>query len=94
MVPYLVTTAKRGVFFGYHAPIPSDTVPDVLTLKDCRVVVYWSAQTRGFTGLASTGPAAGSRVGNKAPETTLNEITSISLCSPAAAKAFESGVWS
>lgn len=94
LLPYLITTSKRGVFFGYHAPLPPDTLPETLTLKDCRMVVYYSAECRGITGLAASGPKKGSRISPKALETTVTPVDSASVCTPEAVAAFESGVWS
>lgn len=48
----IVTTAHRGVFFGYA----TDTDADTIALKRARLCVYWSADVRGFMGLASGGP--------------------------------------
>lgn len=94
LIPYLVTTSKRGVFFGYHAPLPADTLPDTLTLKDCRMVIYYSVECRGITGLATGGPKAGSRIAPQAVETTMSSVDSASVCTPEAVAAFERGVWS
>ena len=47
----LVTTEHRGVFFGYATDPDGDTI----TLRACRNAIYWSADVRGFLGLAATG---------------------------------------
>src|SRR5690606_13616154 len=57
--PVIVTTEYRGVFFGYA----TDTDGDQIHLRRARLCVYWSADVRGFMGLASTGPTDGCRVG-------------------------------
>lgn len=49
----LVTTEFRGVFFGYMTEMPKD---GSVTLKRAQNCVYWSADVKGFLGLASTGP--------------------------------------
>lgn len=89
-VPLVVSTEHRGVFFGYGEPSDADTI----RLENARMVVYWSEGTRGFTGLASTGPADGSRVGPPAPAITLRGVTSVMECSPEATARWESGPWS
>ena len=70
--PVLVTTEHRGVFFGYACDVDGPTI----RMRDCRNVVYWSADVRGFVGLASTGPTKTCKVG---PSTTmtLRNITSV-----------------
>lgn len=89
-VPLVVSTEHRGVFFGYGEPSDADTI----RLENARMVVYWSEETRGFTGLASTGPADGSRVGPPAPAITLRGVVSVMECSPEATARWESGPWS
>lgn len=86
----VVTTIHRGVFFGDLVSEDGDMVK----LKDARNCVYWPAGTRGFLGLAFTGPPKGSRVGHAAPSITLRGVTSISECTPEAAEKWQSGPWS
>ena len=88
----VVTTAHKGIFFGY---VRDDSqLPKQVTLEQCRNCVYFAANVKGFLGLAVTGPLDGSRVGPAAPEVTLYEVTSIVACSEAAIKEWESGRWS
>ena len=86
--PVLVTTVHRGVFFGYA----SDTKGDRIFLKDGRNCVYWSADCKGFLGLAANGPTKNCKVGPKA-DITVRNITSVSEVGPDAAKAWESQPW-
>lgn len=86
--PVLVTTAHRGVFFGYAA----DTTGDTITLQGCRLVVYWSQAMKGFMGLASTGPDADCRIGAPA-EITLRNITAVVEVTDEAARNFEAAPW-
>lgn len=51
--PVLVTTAHRGVFFGYAAKTDGDQIE----LKKARLCVYWSRDMKGFMGLAANGPS-------------------------------------
>ena len=86
----VVTTDKRGVFFGTISEDRGDTV----VLTEARNCVYWSKETRGFLGLAADGPASGSKIGPAVPRITLYGVTSVSVCTDKAAAAWESGKWS
>jgi len=86
----LVTTLHRGVFFGTLDSQDGDKA----TLIEARNIVYWSAATKGFLGLAATGPAPGSRVGPAVPRLELAGVTSVTDCTPAAIAAMEAGPWS
>jgi len=86
--PVLVTTEYRGVFFGYAA----DTSGDTVTLTSARNIPYWDAATKGFLGLASTGPGKGCRVGPPA-DIELRKITCVAECTPDAVKAWEAAPW-
>ena len=85
MRPVLVTTEFRGVFFGYA----DDTSGDTVTLKNARNAIYWSSATGGFGGLATVGPAAGSRIGERITQIDLRKVTSVSECTEEAAAAWE-----
>ncbi len=71
--PVIVTTEYRGVFFGYA----TDTSGDTITLTNARNCIYWSAKTGGFMGLASKGPGAGSRIGERVKSIELRKVTSV-----------------
>lgn len=86
--PVLVTTAHRGVFFGYATDITGQTVE----LKRARNCVYWSSDVRGFMGLASSGPSKGCRVGPMA-DIVLRDITSVVSVTPEAAEKWEAQPW-
>lgn len=88
--PVLVTTEHRGVFFGYLSGEPAK---EKITIEKARNCVYWSADVRGFIGLAETGPSAGCRVGRPAPKLTLFDITSVTECTPEAVARWESAPW-
>lgn len=87
--PVLVTTASRGVFFGYT----DDYSGDVITLKQGRNCIKWSADIRGVFGLAASGPGKQCRVGPAVPSLQLRGITSVSEASPEAVKAWEAAPW-
>lgn len=87
--PVLVTTANRGVFFGYASKTDGDTIK----LRDARNCLYWSKQCGGFMGLAANGPVGDSRVGAKA-DIEIRNITSVSEVAEAAAKVWnDKPVW-
>ena len=85
MRPVIITTEYRGVFFGYA----EDTSGDTVILKNARNCIYWSKATGGFMGLASKGPAAGSRIGAKVNQIELRNVTSVLEMTDAAVSAWE-----
>lgn len=85
----VVTTEHRGVFFGKLVSRDGSEV----TLADARVCVHWSAETKGFIGLAVTGPLKGSRVSLAATELTVTAVTSITKCTPEAIAQWEASPW-
>lgn len=88
----LVTTKHRGVFFGFLIGEPEK---EQVKLRACRNVVYWDTGTRGFVGLAATGPTNGCRVTKPAgDESVLFDITSVLAVTDEAAKRFEDAPWS
>lgn len=87
--PVIVTTEHRGVFFGYA----TDTDGDVIELKRARLCVYWSADCKGFMGLAATGPSSGCRIGPAVDSIELRKITSVLAVTSDAVKRWESAPW-
>ena len=85
----LVTTAHRGVFFGYA----TDTDGATIELRAARNCVYWSADARGFLGLASHGPTSSCRIG-PAADLQLRDITSVAEVTEEATKRWEQAPWS
>lgn len=86
--PVIVTTKHRGVFFGYA----DDTDGDPIWLRRARLCVYWSADCKGFMGLAANGPTAGCRIG-PAVDIELREITAVLEVTPEAVKRWEQAPW-
>jgi hypothetical protein len=84
----LVTTTHRGVFFGYA----TDTDGATIKMRAARNCIWWSADMRGFLGLASTGPNRGCKIG-PAANIELHDITCVAECSPEAVVAWESAPW-
>lgn len=87
--PVLVTTAHKGVFFGYA----NETTGSTIKLTRARLCVYWSQDLRGFMGLAAAGPNRNCKIG-PAVDIELRDITSVSEVSPEAVIAWEKGLWS
>ncbi len=85
----LVTTEHRGVFFGYA----TDTTGEVINLRAARNCIYWSAENRGFLGLASHGPTKDAKVG-PAADLQLRKITSVAEVTEEAVKRWEAAPWS
>jgi hypothetical protein len=86
----LVTTAHRGVFFGY---LTGEPAKEKVTLENVRNCVYWDASVHGFVGLAATGPSGQCKVGPAAPEVTLYDITSVLACTQDAVAKWEAAPW-
>lgn len=85
----LVTTAHRGVFFGYA----TNTSGDPIRLRAARNCVYWPREQKGFLGLATTGPLDGARIG-PAADLELRDVTAVAECTPEAVAAWERAPWS
>lgn len=86
--PVLVTTVHRGVFFGYATKTDGATIQ----LKRARNCIYWSADVKGFLGLASGGPSAACKIG-PAADIELRDITCIAEVTEEAAKAWDGAPW-
>lgn len=87
--PVVVTTAHRGVFFGYATNTDGETI----ALTKARLCLYWSADVKGFMGLASDGPSSGCRIG-PAADFTLRNITAVLEVTPAAEAKWQAAPWS
>lgn len=84
----LVTTTHRGVFFGYA----TDTSGAIIKLRAARNCIYWSADVRGFLGLAATGPTTSCKIG-PAADIELRDITCVAICSDQAVQAWSAAPW-
>lgn len=85
----LVTTAHKGVFFGYGTPTTESTI----RLERARMCVYWTVECRGVLGLAVTGPTANCKIGPAVPSIILREVTSITEVSDEAIAQWEKAPW-
>lgn len=86
--PVVVTTAHRGVFFGYA----TDTDGEHIALKRSRLCVYWTSDMKGFMGLAAHGPSSGCRIGPPA-DITVRNITAVIEVTPDAEKRWVEAKW-
>jgi len=84
----VVTTAHRGVFFGYA----TETHGEQIALTKSRLCVYWSADLKGFMGLASHGPSKNCKIG-PAADITLRSITAVLEVTPEAEAKWLSAPW-
>lgn len=87
--PLLVTTAHRGVFFGYGEPGTEKTIK----LNNARMCVSWSNAMQGVLGLAAKGPDAQCKISPAAPEAYLSDVTMVLAVTEDAAKKWESQPW-
>lgn len=85
----LVTTAHKGVFFGYATETDGATIK----LRAGRNCLYWGEDNKGFLGLAATGPTNTARVG-PAVDIELRDITCVAECTADATERWEKAPWS
>lgn len=95
--PVIVTTEHRGVFFGYATPAAVaawEKEPEKTTvrLRAMRNVLYWSADCKGFMGLAATGPTKSCKVG-PAANAAVRRVTAVLDVTDVAARAWEAAPW-
>lgn len=88
LIPVLVTTVHRGVFFGWIDPAKRyESTIDMVGVRNC---LFWHESVNGFLGLAVTGPNPQCRVGTKVTGIfTCRDVTSVTDCSPEAVTAWE-----
>lgn len=88
LIPVLITTAHRGVFFGYINPEHRHQQHiDMTGVRNC---IRWVAVIGGFLGLAVNGPNKDCLIGARVDGIfTARDITSVADCSEAAVKAWE-----
>ena len=88
----VVTTAHKGVFFGY-VPTTQKMDAKIVRLAEARMSIYWAASVRGMPGLAATGPNNDCKISPKCPAMTAQDVTAIFECSPEAIEAWEKAPW-
>jgi hypothetical protein len=91
--PVVVTTAHRGVFFGWLGP-DADRAAKTVEISDAQMCVSWSADIRGVMGLAATGPSRSCRVGPAVPRLTLQDVTAVIDTTDEAVKQWQALPWS
>jgi len=84
----LVTSAHKGVFFGYA----TDTSGKNIKLRAARMCVYWSADMHGVLGLASMGPSKSCKIGPPV-DFEVRDVTGVAEVTPGAAEKWESAPW-
>jgi len=80
----IVTTEYKGVYFGKLDKFANRQC----VLSDARMAIYWGT-THGVDQLANTGPTEKSRLGALAKRVWVCGITSVSVCTRSAAKAWK-----
>ena len=85
MIPVLVTTVHRGVFFGFAQSREAIESREKVWLTNARNCIRWEASVGGFLGLANVGPTdALVGVGKSVPELLLHDITAVAVCTESA----------
>ena len=90
-VPVLITTDKRGVFFGFINP--EDAGNTDIEAEKIQMCVYWDTSVRGVLGLAANGPGSKCRISAPVSKGILRGVTFVGECSEEAVKAWESQPW-
>lgn len=93
MQAVIVTTAHRGVFFGY-LPNGDDPAAKTLRLERVRMCIYWPPENHGVMGLATTGPLQDAKIGPAATSMLLHDITAVMWPTAVAVKRWEAEPWS
>lgn len=88
MIPILVTTKHRGVFYGL-VPEDSDLTQTTMALTGARMAIRWGT-TGGVAQLAESGPTNNSRIGSRADLPALHDITAVWSVTPKAQAKWES----
>ena len=88
----VVTTAHKGVFFGYTST-SQPKEKDSISLDKARMCVYWSADIKGVMGLASSGPSSSCKIGPAVPSVTLHSVTAVIDTTEEAVAAWEKSPW-
>lgn len=91
-IPVLITTDKRGVFFGKIDP--QDYDKSSIVAEDIQMCVRWTADVKGVMGLASNGPSEKCRVSRPTTNGILHGVTMVLTCSDKAVAAWERMPWS
>jgi hypothetical protein len=85
----VVTTDKKGVFFGELLTENKD----VVELANAKMCIYWCSEVKGVLGLASVGAIRGCRISPAVPKIKLNGVTAIMDCTDKAVENWEKETW-
>lgn len=91
LIPVVVTTAHKGVFFGYINP--DHKLNPNIELTKVRMCVSWSGDLKGMPGLAAIGPTEGCRIGLEVPSVALRDVTAVFDCTEKAVAAWGIAPW-
>ena len=87
----LVSTDKRGVFFGQLESFDEEKLH--IVLKRPQQCIYWDVATKGFLGLASGGPTRGCRITGCGKRARIEGVTSITEVTAIAKAAWKAAPW-
>jgi|GEM_PF-6449657 len=92
---YVVITTKTRRWLVLHGILRAvrGEHEDIVELENVRCAVYYSAATRSHMGLATTGPAAGSRISTAVEHATVSGVETIMVCTEAATAMWQREEW-
>lgn len=79
----VVVTTQRGLFAGVLIATKETGQALHVRLKDARCGIYW-ATTMGWVELANEGPNSKTRIGARADELEVRDVTAVARCTAAA----------
>lgn len=74
LIPVLITTEYRGVFFGYISE--DDITKTSISVKKAKMAINWGTE-RGVMQLAKEGPTSESKISDDADIPALHKVTAI-----------------
>ena len=88
MIPILITTKYKGVFYAEVDDSADLTSGNLTDLKNVKCAIYWGT-TKGVFELAHTGPTDSSTIGAPADWAYMGGVTAIALVTPEAKLAWD-----
>ncbi len=92
-VVFTTQTRPWAVVGGVLESVRAECGRRIVTVTDARMIVWYAVGTRSVLGLASHGPAAGSRVSPACEAAEYDAIEGIHLATAKARKAIEAEPW-
>ena len=93
----VISTAHRGVFFGYATVSAIDAwerdTNASIKLRRARMCLVWPTTQRGYPGLVADGPHEGARVSPPASSLTFANVASVGDATPLSVARWESAPW-